>query len=363
MTAPLLDFSLTLKRQGFTLAATGEIHPGITALFGHSGCGKTTLLRCLAGLEAGCRGEVRYEDTPWQKPGLMLPAHRRGAGLVFQDTRLFQHLSVAENLDYGLHRRRGEGPSHEEVMDALALAPLLDRAPAGLSGGEAQRVALGRALLAGPRLLLLDEPLAALDYARRRRIMPLIRAIPERFDIPVLYVTHARYEVMELADRVLLMDEGQLLTQGPVGTLFSDPAYWPALGDIAPMVVWDARVAARDHDWGLTTLATEAGRLRVEALPLRRGAEVRLRVTARDVVLVDEPPTACGLVNTLPVVVRGLVPVGSGVTRVELQAGNGAVLWAQVHAQASAALRLEIGRRLHALIRPQVLMNQGVYSR
>jgi len=192
--------------------------------------------------------------------------------------------------------------------------------------------------------------------------MPLIRAIPERFGIPVLYVTHARYEVMELADRILLMDEGQLLTQAPVGQLFSDPAYWPALGDIAPMVVWDARVAARDHDWGLTTLATEAGRLRVEALPLPRGGEVRLRVTARDVVLVDEPPVACGLVNTLPVVVRGLVPEGGGVTRVELQAGNGAVLWAQVHAQASASLRLEIGRRLHALIRPQVLMNPGVYS-
>lgn len=355
MTEQLLDFSVGLERPGFTLAAEGGIRPGITALFGHSGCGKTTLLRCLAGLERHCEGRVSHGDTLWQQPGFSLPAHQRGAGLVFQDTRLFTHLSVAENLDYGRRRGHSPGPDRDEVIDALGLAPLLNRSPGGLSGGEGQRVALGRALLAGPRVLLLDEPLAALDPGRRRRIMPLIRAIPARFDIPVLYVTHARYEVMELADQVLLMHGGRLVADGAVSEIFSSPAHWSALGDIDPMVVWDTRVSARDHDWGLTTLATDAGRLRVEALPLARGTPVRVRLTARDVVLVDEPPAACGLVNGLPVVVKGLSHWSDGVVRVELRAGGRAVLWTLVNTQAAAALRLENGRRLHALIRPQVL--------
>ena len=355
MSEPLLAFDLQLQRRGFHLRAAAELHPGITALFGQSGCGKTTLLRCLAGLEPGVTGHIRHGDTTWLSATVRWPAHRRRAGYVFQDTRLFSHLSVRQNLDYAVRRRRGDGPEPDEVIAVLGLEALLARQPASLSGGEAQRVALGRALLAGPRVLLLDEPLAALDYGRRRRIMPLIRAIPARFNVPLLYVTHARYEVLDLADRVLLMQAGETVSHDRVADIFSNPAHWSALGDIDPMVVWEGRVVARDNDWGLTTLATAAGRLRVEGLALARGERVRLRVAARDVLLVDEPPVASAALNTLPVTVERTVCAGRGQVHVALRAGAGAMLWAVLHRQSAAALRLEGGRHLHALIRPQIL--------
>ncbi len=355
MSEAVLEFDLGLARRGFELAAAGELQAGITALFGQSGCGKTTLLRCLAGLERNATGMVRHCSGVWQSSTQWLPVHRRRAGLVFQDTRLFAHLSVRQNLAYAERRRPRGGPDRDEVISVLGLAPLLDRLPAALSGGEAQRVALGRALLGGPRVLLLDEPLAALDYGRRRRIMPLIRAIPERFGIPLLYVTHARYEVLDLADRVMLMANGRIAAHDNVAAIFSTPAWWPALGDIDPMVIWEGRVVARDNDWGLTTLATDGGRLRLEGLKAPRGEQVRLRIAARDVLLVDEPPAASGALNALPVMVRRIDCPGGGRLHVELQAGSRATLWASVHRQSAASLRLEPGRHLQALIRPQVL--------
>ncbi len=355
MSSSLLDFDITLRRQDFLLAAKGHLQPGVTALFGHSGCGKTTLLRCLAGLEPDVQGRIQQSEQVWLDQDMALPPHRRGVGMVFQDTRLFAHLSVAQNLDYGLRRRRSEGPDRQEVISTLGLEALLNRSPAELSGGEAQRVALGRALLAAPRLLLMDEPLAALDYRRRRQIMPLIQAIPERFSLPVLYVTHARYEVLELADRVLLMDQGSIIADDTVGHVFSSEDYWEALGGLEPMVVWEGRVVARDNDWGLTTLATNAGRLRLGGLSALHGETLRLRIAARDVVLLSEPPAASGLLNGLSVTVEAIDNQGGGVLRVRLNAGRGAPMWTEITRQTAASLRLKPGRRVHALIRPRVL--------
>ncbi len=355
MTDPLLSFDLTLKRPGFDLQVTGALKPGITALFGQSGCGKTTLLRCLAGLESGARGDIRQGEALWLSGDKALPAHRRGAGMVFQDTRLFAHMNAAENLRYGLKRRKGDGPAFDEVVAALGLEGLLEHLPAQLSGGEAQRVALGRTLLAGPSLLLMDEPLAALDYGRRRQIMALIQTIPERFNLPVLYVTHARYEVLELADHVMLMERGRLIADGSVSQVFSSEQHWQRLGGLDPMVIWEGQVVARDNDWGLTTLATDGGRLHLGGLSAVHGERMRLRITAREVVLMLEPPTASSLLNGLPVQVESIESRGDGVVRVRLTAGQNAPLWAEISRQAAAALRLQVGRRIHALIRPQVL--------
>ncbi|RZU99362.1 molybdenum ABC transporter ATP-binding protein [Spiribacter vilamensis] len=355
MTAAALEFDVTLDRPGFSLAAEGRLEPGVTALFGHSGCGKTSLLRCLAGLERGCRGTIRHGEQPWQSRAVALPPHRRAVGLVFQDARLFPHLSVRGNLDYAERRRREDGPGRAEVIDGLGLRKLLDQAPSALSGGEAQRVALGRALLAGPRLLLLDEPLTGLDSARQREIMPLLRTIPERFGIPVLYVTHARHEVLALADRIMLMREGGVLTHASVSSVFSSPDYWALLGQPEPVVIWPGRVVARDNDWGLTVLATDAGRLRISEISADPGDPVALRVAARDVVLTLEPPTATSMLNSLPVRVESLQTVREGVVRVQLGVGHKASLWTEVTRQSVAALRLETGRRIHALIRPEVL--------
>lgn len=355
MTEPVLAFDLALDRPGFGFQAEGRLQPGITALFGPSGCGKTTLLRCLAGLERACQGVIRYGDTAWQTRSHRLPPHRRPVGLVFQDTRLFAHMSAAQNLDFALRRRRGEGPDRAEVIEVLGLAALLDRPPAALSGGEAQRVALGRALLAGPRVLLMDEPLAALDARRRARIMPLVRAIPERFGVPLLYVTHTRREVLALADRVMLMEGGRIVAHDSVAGMFSAPDFWPALGDIEPTVVWEGRVVARDNDWGLTALATDAGRLRIGGISADPGDRLRLRISARDVVLMLDPPMASSVLNGLPVAVEALEDRGGGWVRVRLKAGHRAPLWAEVSRQSAAALRLAPGRRVHALIRPQLL--------
>ncbi|MEX0375052.1 molybdenum ABC transporter ATP-binding protein [Spiribacter pallidus] len=355
MNIPPVEFDLALQRDGFALKAAGVVPTGVTAVFGRSGCGKTTLLRCLAGFEAGCTGQIRHGDVVWQSARVRQPAHRRRVGMVFQDARLFAHLSVRQNLGYAYKRRRGRGPDWHEVVAALGVEGLLDRWPAALSGGEAQRVALARALLTGPALLLLDEPLAALDYGRRREILPLIAGIPERFSIPVVYVTHSRYEVLELADRVMLMERGNIQAAGSVSEVFSNPDHWSLLGNMAPTVIWDAQVVARDNDWGLTILATDAGRLRLGGLDVRPGQSLRLRLTARDVVLVPGQPAVSSLLNTLSVQVDEINDYPRGVVHVRLRAGSGAVLWAEITRQAAAGLRLASGRRLYALIRPQVL--------
>ena len=197
------DFALDVE--------TGLDLSGITGVFGPSGCGKTTLLRIICGLERGAAGRVAFSGETWQddETEVFVPAHRRRVGYVFQDARLFSHLSVAGNLQYA--RRRCSGPiGYDEVVEVLDLAPLLQRRPASLSGGEQQRVAIGRALLSQPRLLLLDEPLSALDLQRKREILPYLRMLPDTFHLPLVYVTHDVEEIAGLADRLLLMREGRI---------------------------------------------------------------------------------------------------------------------------------------------------------
>jgi len=355
MTAPSLEFDVSLERADFRLQVAGRVEPGITALFGPSGSGKTTLLRCLAGLEPDCRGEIWLGEQSWQRGGWRLPTHARGAGLVFQDARLFAHCSVAGNLRYALRRRRGPGPEYDDVIAALGLRPLLERRTAGLSGGERQRVALARALLAAPSVLLLDEPLAALDAARRAAILALIRGLPARYGLPLVYVTHDQEEVLHLADRVLLLREGQRVGSGPGPELFSDPAVWPSLGDAEPGVIWRARVVSQDNAWSLSTLASDGGRLRVPAPGLEIGSSVTVRVRARDVLLALDPPRGTSALNALPVRVTDLRPEGEASVLVGLQTAAGGVLWARVTRQSSAALGLQDGRRLHALFKGSTL--------
>jgi molybdate transport system ATP-binding protein len=349
-----LAFDLALERPGLRLAATGRIASDTTALFGPSGCGKTTLLRCLAGLEPDCRGTVREGDQHWQTRDRFRPPHRRSAGLVSRETRLFAHLNVRQNLDYA-ERRRGAGPDRAAVIDGLGLRGLLDQDAGALTDSEAQRVALGRALLADPQVLFLDDPFSGLDGARRAALMPLLRAIPRRFGVSLVLVTHDRDAVLALADQLLLMADGRLTATGTVSELFSAPACWGVLGQPEPVVIWPGRVVARDNDWGLTTLATDAGRLRVSGIVADPGDGVVLRVAARDVVLTLEPPRASSALNSLPVRVEALERLEEGRLRVQLGVGHRATLWTEVTRQSVAALRLEAGRRLHALISPEVI--------
>lgn len=219
---PTLAFDIRVTRSaGFALNVSAELPLfGITVITGASGSGKTTLLRALAGLEPGAAGKVTFAGRDWSRR----PAEQRGIGYVFQDARLFPHLNVRRNLEYGAKRRRGSPDMMEAVIDALELRPLLDRSPATLSGGEAHRVALGRALASGPRLLLLDEPFTGLDSARKAALMPYVARAVAEFQVPALYVTHSEDEMRYLADRSLTLQNGQIIHQagpqpGLVGTV------------------------------------------------------------------------------------------------------------------------------------------------
>ena len=210
-----LELEIELRFPSLALEVSETISlSGVTALFGPSGAGKSTLLRIIAGIERAASGKINYLRVPWldSKAGVFVPPHRRAVAFVFQDTQLFPHLNVAGNLNFGYRRRKGQhGPNWAEVTKALDLGPLLDRDVSLLSGGERQRVALGRSLLAAPRLLLLDEPLAALDSERKAEIMPYLKCVISEFDLPIVYVTHSEFEVRSLASRVLALVNGKIV--------------------------------------------------------------------------------------------------------------------------------------------------------
>ena len=296
--------ALQLVREGFSLDVRFDIPGhGVTALFGHSGSGKSTWLRCLGGLERG-RGRLRVGDVCWQddEAGVFVPAHQRPIGYVFQEASLFPHLDVRANLLYGWRRieptqRR---VTLDEVVDWLGLARLLARHPEGLSGGERQRVAIGRALLTSPEMLLMDEPMAALDAQAKAEIMPYLEALHRRLSIPVIYVTHAVEEVARLADHLLQMKEGRVIAEGPALSLLSGLHQQPAASE-EPGAVIEARVSAHDDTHHLSTLALAGGLSllapRLAAVP---GSTVRIRIPAREVSLSLGVPEGSSILNILP---------------------------------------------------------------
>jgi molybdate transport system ATP-binding protein len=319
-----------------------------TVLFGPSGSGKSSLLAAVAGLLRPDAGRIAMNGECWMGDGRWMPVHRRRLGLVFQDARLFPHLSVRGNLRYGAARAPGDapGPAEAEVLDLLGIGHLLDRKPAGLSGGERQRVALGRALLARPRLLLMDEPLASLDAARRGEVMRLIEEVRGRFRLPILYVTHALDEVDCLAERVVLLEDGRLVASGTPEEL--------ALRTDLPLamrrdagVLLRCRVAAHDAARGTTCLELPAGMLDVPLRAEAIGQELRLRLRARDVAVTTEPGAVPLGHAAIPVEVVRLDAVQPGEALVTL--GTGAMrLLARLPREAAQHLRP--GQAVRALI-------------
>ncbi|HEX2251991.1 MAG TPA: molybdenum ABC transporter ATP-binding protein [Thermoanaerobaculia bacterium] len=278
--------------------------PGVTALFGPSGAGKTTLLRALAGLERAA-GVVEVAGRRWQDTaaGVFLPTHRRPLGYVAQEAALFAHRTVRGNLRYALERTPAgrRRLDVEEAARRVGLEGLLERRPEGLSGGERQRVALARALLRSPDLLLLDEPLAALDAAAKAEILPYLERLGRELAMPVLYVTHSRDEVLRIADRLVLLDAGRIQAAGPLADLATrlDPAAW-ATGDEDVGTVAEAVVVGHDDAEGLTLLEVGSLPLRLPRADLPAGRRLRVRFLARDISLVLEPPRATSILNVLP---------------------------------------------------------------
>ena len=276
---------------------------GVTALFGQSGCGKTTLLRCIAGLERGT-GWLTVNGETWQDAERFVPTHCRPLGYVFQDARLFAHLDVRRNLDYGAKRafRRttsADSSRRDAIVDLLGLGPLLDRLPSRLSGGEQQRVAIARALLTEPRLLLMDEPLAALDHARKQEFLPWLERLREELDIPLIYVSHAPDEVARLADHIVVMDAGRAVAQGPLAETLARVDLPITLGEDAG-AVFEATVVARDAEWHLARVAFDGGELRVRDNGTPLGRRVRVRVLARDVSIASSRHDDVSILNLLP---------------------------------------------------------------
>ncbi len=327
---------------------------GIVAVFGRSGAGKTSLVNMLAGLvrpdqgRIAVNGHVLFESAA----GIDLPPERRRLGYVFQEGRLFPHLSVRGNLTYGLkrapkaERRIGEA----QIVELLGLGALLARRPHDLSGGEKQRVALGRALLANPRLLLMDEPLAALDQARKEEVLPFIERLRDELAIPIIYVSHAMEEIVRLADTMVLVSEGTAVAVGPLEELTSRLDLRPLTGRYEAGAVLEARVAGHDLDYGLSELVFAGGRLRVPRVDLPLGSNLRLRIRARDVALALAPPERTSILNVFPAVVADL-DRGDGPMVDVLLDVKGATLWARITARSSADLGLAPGTPVHVLIK------------
>ena len=329
---------------------------GITALLGPSGCGKTTLLRAIAGLECCREGFLKVGDRVWQSARQFVPTHRRSLGYVFQEANLFAHLSVRGNLEYGLKRvpAAERKVSLSKVIELLGISHLLERGTDQLSGGERQRVAIARALAVSPGILLMDEPLSALDLARKQEIMPYLESLHGELDIPVLYVSHSADEVARLADHLVLLDSGRVKATGPIGRMLTRLDLPMAHGGDAEALV-EAVVAGHDEDYELTYLDFPGGRFAVAHKALPNGRSVRLRIAARDVSLTMERQSGTSILNIFPVTIDEINPTGGAQVTVRLLAG-GVPLLSRVTRKSAALLGLEPGKKVYAQVKSVALL-------
>lgn len=362
-----MELQLRVQRPTFTLDVQLRLPgQGVTAFFGPSGCGKTTVLRAVAGLERARPGRVVVHGEVWQDdtaadggpPALWRPTHERALGYVFQEASLFPHLSVRRNIEYGL-RRTPATRRHialEQAVDLLGIAPLLERAPATLSGGERQRVAMARALATSPRVLLMDEPLAALDPARKAEVLPYLERLQRELDMPILYVSHAPDEVARLASHLVLLQDGRVQAQGDPVALMAALDLPLAQGDAAATLV-AGTVVAHDAEDHLTTIALPGGQLQlISPRPRPVGQAVRLRVQARDVSLTLAPQTGTSILNIVPAQVVALREDSPGQVMVALEAG-GTRLLARITQRSARALQLAPGAPVHAQVKGVALLD------
>ncbi|SFJ58794.1 molybdenum ABC transporter ATP-binding protein [Jannaschia pohangensis] len=337
----MLEVSVQRRAGDFTLDVALEASSGVTAVFGPSGAGKTTLARCVAGLarpDAGrivLNGRVLFDGTTDLAP------HRRGIGYVFQEARLFPHLDVRGNLMFGAPRGEEAGP----VAEMLGIADLMDRRPAGLSGGEAARVAIGRALLRQPELLILDEPLAALDARRRAAILPWLGRVREA-GVPILYISHAIEEVARLADTLVLLRDGAVVRAGPLAEVLSDPVAAALMGPSQAGAVLEGVVTAVAD--GLAAVETPAGVLHVPGGEV--GQRLRIRIRAEDIIVATARPEGVSALNVLPAVVEAVQPGQGPGVMLRLRAGEGALL-ARITRRSAERLSLAPGVAVWAIVK------------
>lgn len=331
---------------------------GVSALFGHSGSGKTTCLRAIAGLERAPRGYFAIGDEVWQDEaaGLFVPPHRRALGVVFQEASLFSHLSVRRNMAYGQKRaaQRAGQKALPEVAELLGIAHLLERSPGQLSGGERQRVAIARALLAAPEILLMDEPLAALDWQRKLEILPYLERLHRELSIPVIYVSHSPDEVARLADHLVLLDQGRVVASGALNQVLSRIDLPSSFADDAGVVI-EARVAEHEAD-ELTRLEFPGGNIFVSRRSEAVGNRLRCRIDARDVSLTLAPQLQSSILNCVAATVTDLAPTQTpGQLLVRLDVGGDPLL-ARITKRSADKLGICPGLALRAQIKAVALL-------
>lgn len=349
---------LRVARDRFELVADLELPAqGITALFGPSGCGKTTLLRVIAGLEQAKDVSLEVNGEHWQGHDTSLPPHRRALGYVFQEPSLFSHLNVRQNLQYGLKRATGSADLNklQPVIELLGIAHLLARRPSQLSGGEQQRVAIARAVALRPQILLLDEPLAALDDARKQEIIPYLSSLQQELSIPMLYVTHSRDEVARLADHLVLMEEGRILATGPVSELFARLDLPLAHGGRAEAIV-EGVIVGHDNDYALSYAEFPGGCFTLARQDQAFGSRVRLQVLAKDVSLTLQRQQQTSILNIFEARVEEVSQENASQAMVRLRIGD-TVLLSRITRKSVVSLELQPGASVYAQVKGVALLS------
>lgn len=339
---------------------------GITAIVGPSGAGKTSLLRLVAGLKKGAEGSITLGDIVFQDStrNIFLKPEARHVGYIFQEPHLFAHMSVGRNVDYGARRRgRVDARERSDIITLLDIAPLMERMPHRLSGGEAQRVSIARALMSSPRLLLMDEPLSSLDTKRRREIMPYLEKLPERLKIPVLYVSHNLDEVMRIAENVIIMDRGHIFHSGPMAQTLNRPDVQQLLAGAEGIeadrgTIIEAHILKHEPDIMISHLTFGDGlRLRLPLLIGAPGSSIRLRLHARDIAIARSEPRDISIRNVLPGKIMDIQPTPDGQREVHISidGGRGSVIISRITQDASRELGLSPGLPIWALIKSVAL--------
>ena len=330
---------------------------GVTAIFGPSGSGKSSLLRCIAGLEKPDQAELIVDDDVWQNQAINKATHHRPIGYVFQESSLFPHLSVAGNLNYAVKRadKKVSDLSYQKIVEIMGLAPLLARNPDGLSGGERQRVAIARAILIQPQLLLMDEPLASLDAALKQDILPYLEHLRSQFDIPILYVSHSIDEVARLADQVVVLERGRVAAQGNISEVFSSLDMSHLLAEESGVIL-QGHITERDSQWHLSCIAFKDGEIWVADGGDAIGQSVRLRVLAKDVSLAITTQDQSSILNRLAATITDIEDDDNpAMSLVRMKIGD-AFLLARITRRSVTSLELYVGLKLWAQIKSAAIV-------
>lgn len=334
---------------------------GVTALFGPTGCGKTTILRCIAGLHRASSGQCVIGHDIWQSEAYFRPPHQRPIGYVFQEASIFSHLSVKNNLLFGSQETQKYQSRHfVEVVELLGLDRLLDRSPKNLSGGERQRVAIGRALLSDPRILLMDEPLSALDRPTKEEIMPYIERLNVSFNIPIIYVSHDLNEIDQLADHLVLIEEGSVVASGSLSQLQSDPSLMLASATNAAVSL-RAQVTGYDQEFKIARFSISGAFLNAPSLPLKIGERRRIKIYAGDVSLTRDPGARSTIDNQIPAKILDIKEIEPAQIIIVLgigHQGDGERMLARITRKSWVTLGFEIGQSIFAQVKAVALIRR-----